>query len=964
MRAGPRSREQGEPHGQDTVEPVPQEAPPALGIAAASARALVAEERAAALVLPGLWGMGGVLAAAAQTHGREPDLVLIGGLGGPGAFADLLTALLAAGVGVETTEQALEAWDRLCAGGAYAVVREAAALDPETASLLTRAVHDSRLRLLVLMRTDEDLCPPLRTLLRGGSLVWARIAPLSAQELAQRLRTGPGVTGQTAVLDRVHDLTAGHPELVDQLLAAAVGTSVLVRVPSGWLWSWDEDALRTALRPVCARLLTHFSGEHGFIVRHTGLAGVLPEAPVEAATSWSTVLDLLNLGVLTWRHDSAPGCSSLQLAPEMLLWAVEDTTSAGEKAAAWYEFGHGITAAHGDRSVQAALAAWRTCAEAEPSTQTAAAHVRTALSLGWYPAAQRLLAGLPGVTEGARTLREVGQGGAPVLGAAADPFALEFEVLRAELAWAHGNEDRALSLVAASSRFLWPDAVTAPAETRGAAANACAAPEHLAVLPAASRAETVLGRRQSGPAYAAALLIAHIGLFHPERALAALTGREPAATGPVDEAQFRLGVARGREAGLTLLADVIALLHAGRKEEAFTQVRRRCLEVGPEESALARLWVGTSLGLGGAHDRGRHVLVELLEELHREQGPPHVAESVRGVLLLITMHVGWDPEVFLTTVHRAHQRHPWQPGLAAAQELVSGTLAMQDDRMLSCVRHARGAVAATAGADPFGLRPTALAMLAAAASYLPQRPEAELGEQARAELRQMGGLRGMPYLRFFAQALALVGGGPPTPEVAEAIVEVARQAHAAGYAAQSQQVLMLAVLGASPTALAAVLSDGWQAHNSRAGMVRMLAAALRACPEPAAASAVFSTVETFLTSRSRFLAHVVLAARWSAETDGGGQPSTQLMRLVLRARAEAEEDPWLLDQFAQELWLSERERTIVRSLRDGERTATVAGRLSLSPRTVERLISQLLRRFRCTDRLDLVRLLESFVPEE
>ncbi|WP_051297876.1 LuxR C-terminal-related transcriptional regulator [Brevibacterium album] len=992
--------------------------PAMLGEAAARTRALLSEEQAAALVLPGLWGHEGVRAATAA-HSGGAALTLEGGRGGPEPYSDLAAALTAAGRPAGTVVRALREWEELCGEGALVLVRTATSLDEATAALLARAVRVTSLRVFVLMAHERDLCPPLRALVRAGVLALQRVSPLGPQAFADRLRTGAGLTGPGAVLDRVHDLTGGHLELADRLLASAASVGMLEETAGGWLWSWDEGRLRTALRPVYPQLLAHFDGDHRFTVRSTGLAGVLPEAPVEAAAGSGAVLDLLDQGILTWRHDSAPGHSSLQLAPEMLRWAVAATTSAAENAAAWYEFGEGLATAPEDRAVRTALSAWRLSVEAGSAIPDAAGCVRTALFHGWYLFAERLLTALPGgaAPRGAGEAMEAalprGAGeatGAEAAGAAgaeaaeqaaapADPAALEAQVLRAELAWAQGEVDRALRLLAASSHQLWPAGREgAPAdpgtpaglnaregsgapddsgarEASGAGSIGTAAQES-APAPGAGpqgppAGRFLLGGDPGGPAYDAALLVGQIGLFHPERALAVVLGEDPAAVlgeapasaAEVEEERFRLGLACGRAAGLTLLADVIGLLHEGRWEDAFTAVRRRSLDVGLEESALARLWVGASLGLGGAHDDGRHVLAELLEELLREQAQPHLAGTVRGVLLIVAMHMGWDPHEFLTSVHRTHRRRPWQPGLASVQELTAAVLAMQDDRMLGCLHHARGALAATADADPFGLRPVALAMLAAAASYLPHRPEAACGERARAELRELGPVHGIPYLRFFAQALALVGSGPPTLEVSEAITDVAWAAREAGYAAQEQQALLLAVPGGSPRALAAVLAEDWQVHNERAGMVRALAVALAASADPGAGDAVLDAAEAFFATHSRFLAHVVLGARWQAETAGGGEPSARLLRLVLRARAEAAEYSWLLSRFAQELDLSERDRIIVRGLRDGERTGAVAGRLGLSPRTVERLIAQLLHRFRCADRLELVRLLEGFVAE-
>nr|WP_188550382.1 LuxR C-terminal-related transcriptional regulator [Sediminivirga luteola] len=55
-----------------------------------------------------------------------------------------------------------------------------------------------------------------------------------------------------------------------------------------------------------------------------------------------------------------------------------------------------------------------------------------------------------------------------------------------------------------------------------------------------------------------------------------------------------------------------------------------------------------------------------------------------------------------------------------------------------------------------------------------------------------------------------------------------------------------------------------------------------------------------------------------------------------------------------DLALSERERLILASLRDGESTGTVARRVNLSARTVEGILSRLMRRFGCANRIELL----------
>jgi DNA-binding NarL/FixJ family response regulator len=85
--------------------------------------------------------------------------------------------------------------------------------------------------------------------------------------------------------------------------------------------------------------------------------------------------------------------------------------------------------------------------------------------------------------------------------------------------------------------------------------------------------------------------------------------------------------------------------------------------------------------------------------------------------------------------------------------------------------------------------------------------------------------------------------------------------------------------------------------------------------------------------------------------------------MLIRAAARADEWSWVLERTAPELRLSDREATVVQSLRDGAATGTIALDLGLSPRTVEGIVSRLLGRFGVPNRLELVRLIGEYAQQ-
>lgn len=877
-------------------------------VVARIASGLLTAEGSGVLVVPGLWGAHAAVTAAEAVAGSAGALTVTGGVSGGRDRGDLIAALQETGHAVSDPDTAQAEWTTLGARGTVVVVQGAANPDPVTGETLARAALSGTHRVLVIAAHIDDLCEPFARGVASGRLRWSRVEPLAPTELAQILAHQCGAPVPSVVLGRIHALSGGHPALVDLVIDAAADTGVLTCEVGGPVWRWDEDVLRKGLAEAFPGMLGGFDGVHERIVTYTGLGYVLRTSHLALQFDPRTIASLRDAGILVPYPGPFPRTALVQLGATVLTWAVEHTVSTGEDIAAWYDFGslRGVEASSGLARI--ALGAWRLRAEGSIDPAEAAELAEGALARGWHETAEVLLSAASAVVgRDRRTDTNVG---------------LKVHVLRARTAWAHGDADRALEILEEKRSDLWP---------RGGDS---------------SRA----GRH-------AALLALHVAAFHRVRAFEVLGGAKRG------ECSWRSivdrGLAAARRAGLTLVPDVIAALMDDDEDEALALVQRRGLSVEFIEESLARLWVGGAAGMRSAHDFGRQVLSSLLDDLEREGGLPNLVESTRAVLLVITMYVGWKADDLRVNAREWNQGRLWHPGAHAVDQLIRSVVSMQDDRMATSMRAALSADHAAARRDAYGMRAVALSMVAGAGSYLPHEEAREREQAARREFVGLDTVALFPHFRYFAEGMVLVGSGPPTAEVSAQIVTVAHRAASRGESAQQQQLLLLAILGGDQAAIYEAMTLGATSGSGRGGMIRLLAEALAAEAEDA--DDALDTADAFVTAKVRYLAHTILAARWARETAGGPTPSQRIIRMLMRANAEATEYSWLLDRTAPELRLSDRESLIVKSLHDGEATGTIALRLGLSPRTVEGIISRLLTRFGTPNRLELVRLVGEFV---
>lgn len=910
-----------------------------LRIAASAAAELLAVRRVGVLVLPGMWGLRTVLESVAETEarsGRGGVAMLHGGSRTGEPYGDL-AAVFDEQTGGDR-EQALRAWNDLCGSERLLVVRQPAQLDAETAALLVSAVRDSPVRALIVVGSEQEVPPELASA-EPSLIASARVvSPLDQVMLHALLDTHVRLPVTTAFAGWLHALTGGHPELVDLLIDRAEVTGMLADLGFGRVWRGTEAELRRALRPTFDELLASLSPSQVRVVRCTGLAGTLSQETLEAVEGAATVLELRRLQMLKMDGNSAPGRTGLCLSGQMLRWAVDATTSRAEAAAAWFSADWTADEPEG------ALSAWRSRVEGAPTPAVAARGIRAALTSGELEDAAALLASVPPWRdpEDPRNLRVLPERTGP------EVDELSLVVVAAELAWAQRDVDTALTRLGAVWDRLWG--------------------QHAAAAPLPLRRE-------------ASLLLMHIAVFEPYRATALLAPHH----GPIARVQQPQDIVEVvaetldvlRSSGLTLLPDLVARLLSQQDDEAFETVRRLGTEVSLEESALARLWLGASVGMRGGHERGRRVLSELLDELRREGVPSHYGDSVDVMRLMMTMFVGDGMGSAHVDRDERAQRYVWRPGVQAAEHLALAAAALQDDRVKTGMRHAWSAVEATADRDAFGLREVSLAMLAALAALTPGDAPARERTRALGEIAARGGdlvseaeptrpprLGGLRYVALFAEGLVVLASDLSQQRLAALELSIARRAGRARAIAEEQQLRQFAVLFGSARAREEVLSGGWRPPGgSRARMVVMTALALAATDE-VEVEAALETAEAFMATGARFSAHVILHGMWARADEAGTARPRRLIEVVLRARHDAPEPSRTLAGFAEELELTPRDAAVVRGLRDGDRTMTIAVALHLSPRTVEGHISRMLARFRCESRLELVRLLDGALPRE
>jgi DNA-binding NarL/FixJ family response regulator len=134
-------------------------------------------------------------------------------------------------------------------------------------------------------------------------------------------------------------------------------------------------------------------------------------------------------------------------------------------------------------------------------------------------------------------------------------------------------------------------------------------------------------------------------------------------------------------------------------------------------------------------------------------------------------------------------------------------------------------------------------------------------------------------------------------------------------------------------------------------MISMLAEALTTTDDHAA----LETAEVFIGAKSQHFGLVILSAMWARRDELPAEIRARVAKTVMTQRHKLTEPSWILNTFS-DLTLCDRERSVLEGLHRGDSTRVIARTLNVSPRTVEATVSTMLRRFGCTNRVELIAL--------
>lgn len=455
--------------------------------------------------------------------------------------------------------------------------------------------------------------------------------------------------------------------------------------------------------------------------------------------------------------------------------------------------------------------------------------------------------------------------------------------------------------------------------------------EHSAPMPV--EAEELAQRRRV--MRSALLLVRRIGIFHPECAQELVSRVEELAEGPL----------------LPQIDQVMADLDESEMDSVIAAISAARLMEDCEEAALTQLMLGVRLGMRRHSDMGRLVLSALLDDLSRERGSPDVEDAAVALLLLVTLIHGWRTDALRVDVQIWNGRRVSDPALPAVADVVAAIIAMQQDRMDTAFQYAASAAKIFGNVDRFGLHAFASSVAAATSAFVDDEVSRRAHKKHQEVYDDAPITSGLPSLRLVAEGMAAVGSGPPTEVVAAALVQRAAESRDEGEWAQEQQLLLLALLGRSQEAAYATLNAPWCQEPGRSRMIGLLAQALVTSSVTEALDIALMLIE----ADAAFFGLAILAELWTRREYQDREVNQRIVRAVLEARRRSGRETWLLNLFSG-LSVDEREIQVLQGLHRGDSAREIAEKLYLSSRTVESVVSGLLRRFSCSNRLELLAL--------
>lgn len=424
----------------------------------------------------------------------------------------------------------------------------------------------------------------------------------------------------------------------------------------------------------------------------------------------------------------------------------------------------------------------------------------------------------------------------------------------------------------------------------------------------------------------AALLLARLAVFRPDaREALRRLDEHCRANGP--------GVADGSPFLTALVStehDIDpAVLHAG------------ATSTDSAEEMAARLWQGAHLAFRGEPHAGREVLLALLDDAHREPGYRECLDQTAALLLILHEQFGWRHVSDAPPLWSREYDVIGSARLAPLYDLMRASVVARAGMLDRTRRAVRRAAVAVSERDPFGLRPFAQA-LARAAGDQADDPTADL--PVRAE--------GFWALSSIAEGLLVIADAGFGPGAVAGLLRLAAEAADDGFPAQRTELLFMALAAGSETAAEQVLAGTGPTRTTRTAVTEHVARAFVSSADPAEALAV---VRRLREHGADLLALLLLGQLWPRlPADSPVRRGAASVALALHR--DAGDQPWIRESFIAEILPSAREREVFRGLSLGTPTHAIAMRMRLSPRTVEGIISRMLRRYGCANRVELLAL--------
>ncbi|MDA4891388.1 LuxR C-terminal-related transcriptional regulator [Streptomyces sp. MS2A] len=370
-------------------------------------------------------------------------------------------------------------------------------------------------------------------------------------------------------------------------------------------------------------------------------------------------------------------------------------------------------------------------------------------------------------------------------------------------------------------------------------------------------------------------------------------------------------------------------------------LRSGTLSTDPAEEMAARLWRGAHLAFRGEPHAGREVLLALLDDAHREPGYRECQDQTAALLLILHEQFGWRPVSDAPPLWSREYDVIGSARLAPLHDLMRASVVARTGILERARRGLRRAAVAVSERDPFGLRPFADALA---------RATGNPGDTSGRD--RPGGHHGFWALSSITEGLRVIADAGFGPEAVPGLLRLAAEAGDDGFPAQRAELLFMALVAGSEAAAQQVLAGPGPSRTTRTAVTEDVARALVSTGDHAEALAV---VRRLRGHGADLLAVRLLGQLWP-RLAADSPVRRGAASLALALAREVGREPWAADSFLRDVTPSTREREVLRGLSHGEPTRVIATRMRLSPRTVEGIISRMLRRYGCANRVELLAL--------